>query len=451
MNISKKFFSLCLLISFVFARNALGEAHVSFAGCDTNDPAYIAFAAAHPDVKIDINSNTYYNTQQVLNSFLTGELPYDVFSLTTQTFQIRLLMEKGYLMPLATNGVIQSFVANMYAPFREQLSYNGILYGIPYACGVYYYAYDPDAWAEAGLTETNVPTSFTDYLNFLDQWVLRIQDEPEDAISVCNSFDSEQYGPHSYILYLVQLLVENYILQSNYNGVPIRFNTPTFMNLLNRCQKIGQALYTYEPEQKGMYALFEERTTLQQLRYLVPLRLTEDQPIIVKASIYASFINIRSQESALSEDFLIQRLQHISPQDNVYFYPDAEPVKDENQQHLAEALSEVIADLETELTKENLTEDERIAVMSRLEEKKQQYANATDPAKLYNISPDDIAVYQEYGDRLFFQPPSIFDPSTDDGQNVLRLEKRFALGQLTSEQFVQELDRLSRMLEMENE
>ena len=149
--------------------------------------------------------------------------------------------------------------------------------------------------------------------------------------------------------------------------------------------------------------------------------------------------------------FFIQRLQHISPQDNIYFYPDAKPVKDENQQHLAEALSEVITDLETELTKENLTEDERIAVMSRLEEKKQQYANATDPAKLYNISPDDIAVYQEYGDRLFFQPPSIFDPSTDDGQNVLRLEKRFALGQLTAEQFVQELDRLSRMLEMENE
>lgn len=76
-------------------------------------------------------------------------------------------------------------------------------------------AYSPEAWAEAGLTKADVPDSFTGLLDFLDAWILRMEEQPMDHISVCNAFDEEQYGAHSYILYLVQALVDNHIMQSS--------------------------------------------------------------------------------------------------------------------------------------------------------------------------------------------------------------------------------------------
>ena len=451
MSFLRRLLSLSLIFTFLLAGEAIAERSVCFYGFDANSTGYAEFTEKHPDVNIRTDSTVYYNTQQILNGFLTGELPYDVFTLSTNSFNIRSLMEKGYLAPLTDSETIQSAMENMYAPFREQLSYDGVLYGVPYSCSISYDAYDPDAWAAAGFTKEDVPTSFTDYLDFLEQWVCRIQDEPEDDICVYGYFDEELYGAHSYVLHLVQQLVDNHILKSNYSNISLRFDTDELKNLLERCQQIGQDLYTYEPVQKGNYSLFSQTTSLQSLRYYVPLRITEDQPVLIKATITAGFINIRSQEIELSKEYLEQRLQQMSNTDKVSFYPDAQPVENENQKVLSVALSETIAGLESELNSGNLSEEERTAMTERLEQKKEQYAIITDPDDFYVISPEDIEIYKAYGNQLYFQGPSVFDPSTDDGQRVRRLEEQYALGDITTEQFVKELDHLAQMLEMEDE
>ena len=40
----------------------------------------------------------------------------------------------------------------------------------------------------------------------------------------------------------------------------------------------------------------------------------------------------------------------------------------------------------------------------------------------YLISENDLNLYRTYGENLYFQPPSIFDPSTEEGQNVKQLD-----------------------------
>ena len=68
-----------------------------------------------------------------------------------------------------------------------------------------------------------------------------------DHISVINTFDEEQYGDHSYILFLTRLLIENHMLQCSYAGEPLHFDTPLFRELLARCQSIGRQLYFQPP------------------------------------------------------------------------------------------------------------------------------------------------------------------------------------------------------------
>lgn len=246
---------LLVLVFCLLVGNAFGERSVCFYGFNSRSPGYTSFVKTHPGVKVRKNKKVYYNTKQILNDFITGKMPYDVLTLSTDSFDIYSLMEKGYLAPLTDNESIQSAMGSMYAPFRKQLSYEGVLYGVPYGCSISYYAYDPDAWVAAGFTAEDVPTSFTSYLDFLERWVIRIQENPEDDIRVCGYFDEDQYGAHSYTLYLVQLLMDQHILQSNYSKQPLRFDTDAFKALLERCQSIGKDLYACEPAQNGTYSL----------------------------------------------------------------------------------------------------------------------------------------------------------------------------------------------------
>lgn len=185
------------------------------------------------------------------------------------------------------------------------------------------------------------------------------------------------------------------------------------------------------------------------MRYCIPLRLTEEQPGLIKASVTASFVNVRTAEPELAMDFLTLRLRETDPQTMVYLYLNAQPVENENQKVLMESLSEAIAGIQSSLAADNLSEDERRSLTERLEEKQAQYDQIADPAKRYEIFPEEIAVYQTYGQQLYFQPPSVFDPSTEDGQNVRQLEERFAHGVLDADAFIGELDRLAWMLENE--
>ncbi|MEF9880136.1 MAG: hypothetical protein RR975_12030 [Clostridia bacterium] len=68
----------------------------------------------------------------------------------------------------------------------------------------------------------------------------------------------------------------------------------------------------------------------------------------------------------------------------------------------------------------------------------------------YLISENDLKLYRSYGENLYFQAPSIFDPATPEGQNIKQLRDQFAAGDLTVEQYIGQLDQLSWILEKED-
>lgn len=425
---------------------------LSIEGMGEGHPAYAAFSEAHPDVTIDTFShNQFYSTNQVLNQLVTGEFPYDVFSMEFNTFNVRKLIDKGYCADVSDSAFIQQELRQMYPSIVEQVSQDGKLYGVPDEVRISYYAYNPQAWEAAGLSQEDVPTSFTGLLDFLEKWVERISENPEDQISVCYTFDADLYGEHSYVLYLTDRLIESHVMQCSYANEPIRFNTPEFRDLLGRCEKIGRALYQCEPVKKGSMQLFDNVSGMRDLYRLVPLRLTEKQPILIQADLHIYFVNASSDAQELSTEFLESILATIQPEYAAYLYQTSQAVENPYFQDNLTNHQRRLANLEAQLEDETLSPDDRERLELDIEAARLHLETYQTPENQYVILEDDLALYHSLGDYLYFQPPSVFDPSTDNGQNMQQLRDLFCAGQLPLEQFVSRLDELAWMVEMENE
>ena len=443
-------FMVAICLTILFQSSAIGETELFFEGSDQNSVAYQKFTKSHPECIVNTETNIYRSTNEIISALLTGEFPYDTFVMTTTSFDIKKLMKKGYCANLSESPVIQKELEQMYEPIQQQLTYEGKLYGAPFYCYIGYYAYRPDAWEAAGLTQEDVPTSFTELLDFLEAWVERIIDEPEDDISVCNAFASEAYGEDSYISYLVDHLIQNYIMDYNYANKPLRFDTPLFRNLLERCEKIGADLYLYEPRVKGDFALFEDLYGMRELAHLIPLRMTNEQPVLIKASLYTGFLNARGQHQELATEYLEAVVTSIAPEMGAYLYRDAEPVENPDFRRAMDKLQAEIDDAEKKLaTSTEMEPVERHTLQDQVDVMKREWEQMSMSEERYLVSENDLRLYRNYGDNLYFQAPSIFDPSTEDGQNMKQLRDRFCTGNLSADQFISRLDELAWTLEQE--
>lgn len=439
--------SCSLLNSSVLADSAYD---ISLGGCGPGDEAYLVLQDEYPSIKINTSPNVYLSTNEIINAFLCGEFHFDTFVMNSSSFDYKKIIKKGYCENLIHSSYLNDKAPQLIPSVQQQIVKSDVLYGVPVYCDIQYYAYNPDAWDAAMLTKDDIPTSFEEFLDFLELWLERITDTPEYEISVSNSFDSELYGPHSYTLYLVDMLLNNHIMQCNYEGKPLRFDTPIFRSLLLRCQRIGEALYELEPREKGYFALFDVKHGMRDLSCMIPLRLTSDQPVLVKATLHTAFLNAKSEQKEIATKYLEYCLQYLDPEIAAYMFKDAQPIENLQYVQLLDMLQQSIHELKEKLDDENLTVIERNSLQEKLYEKETRWHQMAVSDDRYIISAKDLEFYQKYSECLYFQAPSVFDPSTAEGMNVRQLRDRFCKGDLPADQLIAELDNLSWMLEMEN-
>lgn len=139
----------------------------------------------------------------------------------------------------------------------------------------------------------------------------------------------------------------------------------------------------------------------------------------------------------------------MEPQDAAYLYRDAQPVEDSEYKRAMDAVQTEIDRLAKRLEAEELEPSERNLLQDQLAQKKLTWEEMAVSEARYLISENDLQLYRTYGENLYFQPPSIFDPSTENGKNMKQLRDRFCTGGMPAQQFISELDRLAWMLEME--
>lgn len=454
-------FVLVLCLAFTWQANAATIKY--YGGMETENAGHKAFRAAHPDVTFE-QAGIYYNTtNEFTGALLTKEFGCDVFELNTGVFDCQQIMEKGYCVDLSESQVIREAVGRMHPLIAGQAMVDGKIYAVPNGISFYYLEIQEEGWAAAGLTEEDIPNSFPAFLDFLERLCDRTEASQEKNIRVLFSWDETLYDQYSYTGWLITQLIDSYITQVQFAGGPLRFNNPELSSLLERCKAVGARIYEVEPRpdasgrQRGEYALFDHGVQIvwpQRAAHILCFRLNDAQPKIIKASLRMYAVNPNSSIPGLCVE-LLEKLV-TGPESPIgwmraLLYQGAEPVIDPHYETSVKHWSTRVDTFKEQLKDPDLTLEQRLAIEDQLRSSEYYLAyTLTDKGKYY-MSPAQLEDYNTYAEALYFPAPNAFDGSTDTSSTLRSLEKQYASGLMTTQQFLSELDRMAHMIEMENQ
>ena len=413
------------------------------------------FFLTHTDVKrADLEYHYYASTNELITDFLLGSFDYDAFSLNSSIIDHQALMSKGYFLDLSSSEIISNAIDDLYPAYAEQCVYDGKIYAIPIHTQINYWAFYTPVLEQTDFGEVNVPSTFPEFLDFLDRWIEYLKGNPEGDVALIGMAgwgDASFYNEQSYTNFLVEQLLDNYIMQKEYAGEELNFEDSELVALLNRCAQIGAELYDYDP------AVNCSKAILSQVVYagvgseyqFMSLRLNDTQPklMTVYLSLYA--VNAKTENPELCIELMESILQNNLAQNSAYLYQSAEPVLDPDYDASVAQQQDFIQESENQLSRDDLNDDERDKLEYGLECQQAILKDLLENENSkYIVSPSALANYRSYGDYLYVTKPGTFSNS-EDAKNFRQLKSRFVGGQLTAEQLTQELTRVAKMITAE--
>ena len=444
-------FAMCLFCILMLSLPAKAETVLKLNGISIPE----SFTSIHSDVKkADLEYHYYETTNEIITEFLLNSFTYDAFVIDTIDIDHQGLMSKGYLLDLSSSEIISNAINDLYPAYAEQCVYDGKIYAIPTHTQINYWAFYTPVLEQTDFGAFNVPSTFPEFLDFLERWIEYLKGNPEGDVALIGMAgwgDASFYNEQSYTTFLVEQLLDNYIMQKEYAGEELNFEDSELVNLLKRCAQIGTELYDYDP------AVNCSKAILSQVAYagvgpeyqFMSLRLNDAQPklMTVYLSLYA--VNAKTENPELCIELMESLLQNNLAQNSAYLYQNADPVPDPDYDASVAQQREFIQESENQLSRDDLTDDERDKLEYGLERQQAVLKDMLENEnRKYIVSPSALATYRSYGEYLYVTKPGTFS-NREDAKNFRQLKARFVGGQLTAEQLTQELTRVAKMIEAE--
>jgi ABC-type glycerol-3-phosphate transport system substrate-binding protein len=414
------------------------------------------FNTANPDVTFSFLDVYPETTMDLVMHMTGGDSAADVYALYLSGYNLNALYEKGYFAGLEDSEIIKNTVSAMYPFIKNELMRDGKIVALPFITQNRLNGYNPKAFEAVGLTEKDVPKTYGELLDFVITWGGTYA-EQYPSMSLFG------YGadPKLYKRIVAQSIVEEQMYACRRRGEPVKYDTPEMKELLEKLMaadfSVIDALMpdstandyaTLDDWPKQMFQIWNGASTgasYTDFFSYMPLELYENEQPVVLAEVQVLLINpytqnyddaLRFVEYMAGNMFDITRY-NLMPGEN-------DPVRDPGFQ--AEWFDKEISDAEKAL-KEAKEEDKR-NIQDRLDFLHTEY----DQQKRFEwlISKESIASFRALDPYFMLQKPNpMFGMGSNDEITDL-FYNRFLDGQITVDQFLKEMDRKLRMIELEN-
>ncbi len=219
-------------------------------------------------------------------TWLQGKNPPDLVGVSTWYEDFEVLKNSDLLADLSGSEMIRELTGRLRPELKALVTTeDGKILGALDSSSPDPLYWRQDAFDAAGLTESDVPQSYTELLDFLEKWAERVKAKPEKNACVA-AYAKPGGGPanYNYVYWLLNLLISSWEMQAHYASIPLNFDTPEFIALLKRTREVGIHLYQVEPSGKkreNMLQLFENNalglwnnSREYGLSHTVPYRIT---------------------------------------------------------------------------------------------------------------------------------------------------------------------------------
>lgn len=403
------------------------------------------FGQMHAEVDLQQDQYTDYQTTAELRADLqSGAFAYDLFVLNNACVDYTAVMDEGYCLDLSGSAIIQRAVERMHPVFARQCMLNGKIYAIPHTFQPNYLAFSCKALEHLGMSDWPLPASFPEFLDFLEQWLAYMKENPESDVTLLGKslLDETCYHAHCYSAFLVDQLLENYMLQKQAAGEALLFDEEELIPLLNRCRQIGQELYLHDHGLEDPYALVEVIQTLmfEDYRFL-SLRLNDSQPNLIPIYVHLYAVSATAENPALCLELMEALCENNWPMYNTYFYQDAQPLLNPDYDQEVARMQGLILDTQRQLDAPDLSAAEREKLTMRLEaQQRNRQKMLTEEKYRYLVTPSSLEIHHAYTDDYFAAMPGAFHAGDADRFRAYKqLKECFVTGGISAETLVQEL------------
>lgn len=432
-----------LLSNFIIATTISNAETLKVQGVNPLSEMGKSFAQSNPTIEVEYEPMQLINTtSDFINAVLTGEFEFDVFLVRTFCYDYQRLIQKGYCLNLEPNENMMNKIKSMYESVQKELLIDDILYGVPIALRPEYCYYVPDAWQKAGYGLNDVPASFMDLCEFIEKWAIRIETDSVEDVCLNNMVDD-------YASWLVNLLMEQYIIQCQNTSGTVNFHSPAFRDLLIRLKKAGELMNQNEQSKEGMSLFgYNASNGIGNLQCFIPLRLTAFDPIFIKASLEVLCINPKSRYQNKAYDYLENALFHLEPIESAKLYVgQTESIEDS---HYSSNLEDwTIRERELQDRLAGTTDPDGIANI-RVELERLNHARESIERNRFLATHEALVCYQTSTNYIFFPPPSVLDPTLPEGQELKKMIKIYLADDIDVDDFIEKLNKIASLLEIED-
>lgn len=424
------------------------------------------YAKEHPEVGIVYGSVTA-STAPEYTQHMQSDEALDIYSFYLPGDAFPALRDKGYLADLSSSADLKQAVAEMFPGINVQLLLDDHVYGLPYAISTSCWAIDTSVLEAVGLSAEDVPTTYLELLNLIDDWItIYIEDYPD--------YQLLDY-PYSLTNQLFSLILMEQISECEVEGRTLTFNDPDFIATLNKLEDMRERLTDYETRweeehtTEGLYGNYviggswssdsttggtllrdyysldiDTNTSYYDDSTVIPLfpSISAGQTGYAVGNLAFMSVNRASRNVDAAQALLTYIANNRSPYMKATYSPAyTDNIEDEDYEETKEYYEVLLASLNEEMAKADDSE-------------KRDYEDSIKYIEeaLSDMSPwlyvtEDILVYDGLMEHFHLMETTVFYGDSSEAATLLT---RFIDGNIGVDQFVRELTRIVQMMILEN-
>lgn len=422
---------------------------------------HMAVVAEHPELNVTLASEYPQTMEELTTAMVSGTGSMDVLCLTTSYNPVERLIDKGYAADLSGYPELMAVAGRMDPRFTQSVMRDGKLYALPVALSTNTLGVNADVMEKLGLTESDLPTTWLEFLDFAANYYYDYGEENADVVLMDLNMRRS----------LFQMIRDQYVAAQLRDTGSVSFDTPLFRKLMQALEAIDfTELDPYEVkgdkvwegndanefyEKQQLFTRYSEASprAMGQSGYgrsnqPLVLRLDGETEPVLPVSMTVMIVNPRSTRMDQAAAYLTAYAGHYDAEtENIMFFPDQnDPVPNSYYEVQKQSYEESLRDVDSRIEKADESEK---ASLRETREQIQGYLDELENQRM-SVTEEMIQAYREQVAPYLYVTPQTPLTNPESSNELDTLTSQYLDHAIDLDTYIREMNQRVRMMMLED-